>query len=186
MDRIGAAQISAFFDAGILDLRDIPAEPPPHLNDQQHTVLECVRTGKPKVGAGLKAALEVLRWPAYYLDFETVKTAIPLYADIKPHAQVVTQYSIHRCRSLGQEDAHFEYLADPKRDCQRELAERLIADLGDAGDIIVYHSFEHTQIRELTRRFPDLAQPLSAIDTRLFDLLRVVRAHYYHPAFHTS
>ncbi len=42
------------------------------------------------------------------------------------------------------------------------------------------------RIGELARLFPDLTGPLAAISERLFDLLRVIRAHYYHPAFHGS
>ena len=35
-------------------------------------------------------------------------------------------------------------------------------------------------LRELSRRYPDLAAPLDAINARLFDLLAVAREHYYH------
>jgi len=81
---------------------------------------------------------------------------LPLYTEIAPHAQVVTQHSIHRCGKLGRVDRHFEFLADPARDCQRELAERLVADLGTEGGIIVYSSFEQQRIGDLVRRFPCL------------------------------
>jgi hypothetical protein len=113
-------------------------------------------------------------------------TALPLYPEIAPHAQVVTQYSVHECGKPGRADRHFEYLADPSRDCRRKLAERLVADLGTEGSVVVYSSFERQRIGELARLFPDLAGPLAAISERLFDLLQVVRAHYYHPAFHGS
>jgi hypothetical protein len=185
LPRIGD-KISAFLDAGILDLRDTPGDFPLELNDQQYTVLECARSKKPYVAPGLKAALDVVRWPAYYLDFETVQTALPLYPDIAPYAQMVTQYSIHRCPAVGKVDAHHEYLADPQRDCQREVAQSLITDLGTEGSIIVYSPFESSRIGELAERLPDLAEPLLAIRARLFDLLQVVREHYYHPAFHGS
>ena len=179
-------KISAFLDAGILDLRDTPSDFPLELNDQQYTVLECARSGKPHIAPGLKATLDAVRWPAYYLDFETVQTALPLYPDIAPYAQIVTQYSIHRCPAVGKVDAHHEYLADPPRDCQRELAQHLIANLATEGSIIVYSSFESSRIGELAQRLPDLSEPLLVIRARLFDLLQVVRADYYHPAFHGS
>lgn len=167
---------------GILDLRAIPDDFP--LNDQQCRVVACAKTGKPYIGSGLAAALGAVAFPVYYLDFETVMTALPLYPDTAPHAQVVTQYSIHKCGSPGRVDRHVEYLADPTRDCQRELAERLVEDLGTEGSIVVYSSFERQRIGELARRFPDLAEPLATITERLFDLLQVVRTHYYDPAFH--
>ena len=64
------------------------------------------------------------------------------------------------------------------------MAQSLITDLGTEGSIIVYSPFESSRIGELAERLPDLAEPLLAIRARLFDLLQVVREHYYHPAFH--
>ncbi len=135
-----AAQNEAIRRSGILDLRAIPDDFP--LNDRQRRVVACAKTGKPYVGDGLAAALGAVIFPVRYLDFETVMTALPLYPDIAPHVQVVTQYSVHECGEPGRADRHFEYLADPSRDCRRELAERLVADLGTEGSIVVYSSFD--------------------------------------------
>ena len=185
LPRIGG-KVTAFFEAGILDLRDVPDDLAATLTDNQRVVLECARTRQPYVSPDLRDALADVRWPAYYLDFETVSTPLPLYADVAPHALLPTQYSIHRCTTPGAVDNHFEYLADPQRDCRRELAERLIADLGTEGSVVVYSGFEKGQIGGLIEHFPDLAEPLSAIHDRLFDLLSVVRKHYCHPDFHGS
>lgn len=39
----------------------------------------CVQSNKPQIEARLKPDLEAVSWPTFYLDFETVMTAIPLY-----------------------------------------------------------------------------------------------------------
>ncbi len=179
-------KVTPYYEAGVLDLRDVPDDLAATLTDNQRVVLECARTRQPYVSPDLRAALADVRWPAYYLDFETVSTTLPLYPDVAPYALLPTQYSIHRCTAPGAVDHHCEYLADPQRDCRRELAERLIADLGTEGSVIVYSGFENGRIGELIERFPDLAEPLSAIRERLFDLLAVVRKHYCHPGFHGS
>jgi len=107
LPRVKGPQLAAFFDAGILDLRDIPADfPLESLTDQQHRVKECVVTEQSYVSSGLKAALDAVRWPVYYLDFETVSTGVPLYADVAPWTQHLTQYSIHRCEVPGVVDGH--------------------------------------------------------------------------------
>lgn len=124
-----------------------------------------------------------LSWPAFYLDFETVTTALPLYAENSPYEQIVTQYSIHQCSQPGKVTRHLEYLADASRDCRRELAEQLISDLDIQGSIIVYSSFEKTRIRGLASSFPDLADALSALEKRLFDIMSVVKKNFYHPEF---
>jgi phage shock protein PspC (stress-responsive transcriptional regulator) len=55
-------------------------------------------------------------------------------------------------------------LADPCRDCRRELAERLIGDCGSrgqaSGSIVVYSSFEKIVIGGLAELFPDLEKDL--------------------------
>lgn len=51
---------------------------------------------------------------------------------------------------------------------------------------MVYSSYERTIIRHLAEEFPHLAERLLALSDRLFDLLKVIRESYYHPAFHGS
>ena len=79
--------------------------------------------------------------------------------------------------------SHRDYLAKHDRDCRRELAERLLEDLGNTGSVVVYSSFEKTVLMALANRFGDLAGPIEAVLTRLFDLEKVFRDAYYHPAF---
>ena len=58
-----------------------------------------------------------------------------------------------------------------------------MAAIGDVGPIMVYNAtFERGVILELAEAFPDLAPALHALADRLFDLLPLARAHYYHPA----
>jgi len=47
----------------------------------------------------------------------------------------------------------------------------------------VYSSFESQRLSELGSWFPEFANRIHAIQGRLFDLLPIVRAHVYHPAF---
>jgi hypothetical protein len=68
----------------------------------------------------------------------------------------------------------------------RRFAERLLATLGKTGAIIVYSAYERRILDGLARAFPDLADPLRAVADRLFDLLPLTRAHYYHPAMKGS
>ncbi len=186
LPRLQRPRLVGLLDAGILDKRNVAGEFLASLNERHQGIVQCVKSGMPYVSPKLRAELEAVRWPAYYLDFETVKTSLPLYPGVAPHAQVPTQFSVHRCSAPGVVDGHAEYLADPACDCRRHFAERLITELGAAGSIIVYSGFERRIIGELAANFPDLADALRAIQTRLFDLLPIVREHYYHPAFHGS
>lgn len=153
------------------------------LTDYQSRVRECVNQNHPIALPSLATVLDDLQWPAYYLDFESMKTVVPLYDDLGPHEMIPVQYSIHVYSSPGQEEGHREYLADPKRDCRREVAEQLIDGLGDTGSIVVYTSFEKRMLRELANKFPDLKDAFEGFEDRLFDLEEVIRKNYFHPRF---
>ena len=181
------SRLVALLNAEMLDKGKVSGEFLASLNDRQQRIVQCVKSGTPYVSPGLRAELEAVRWPAYYLDFETVQTGLPLYPDVAPYTQLPTQFSIHRCSAPGVVDGHAEYLAaDPACDCRRDFAERLIAELGTEGSIVVYSGFERRIIGELAANLSDLAVSLWPIRARLFDLLPIVRKHFYHPAFHGS
>jgi len=171
-------------DCGILSIKNIPEDF--KLTPLQSIVRESVISNKPFVNEQLKAELNSISFPAYYLDFETFSSAIPIYPDMAPYAQIPIQYSLHKCSEPGKITAHFAYLADPAKDCRRELADRLIQDCGNTGSILEYTSFEATIIRGLMEHFPDLKEKLEGIISRLVDLHQLIRDNYYHPGFHGS
>lgn len=156
------------------------------LTPNQSIVRSCVKTGKEFIAKDLKEKLSSIKFPAYYLDFETVQTTIPLYADIAPYTQLPTQYSIHKCSATGKVTDHLEYLSDPTRDCRRELAEHLIKDLSGNGSIIVYSSFEKVRINNLAAMYQDIAKELESLVPRLVDLNAIIAKCFYHPEFHGS
>ena len=47
-----------------------------------------------------------MRWPAYYLDFETTTTVVPVLPGLAPREQFSTQYSIHVDADLDAEREH--------------------------------------------------------------------------------
>lgn len=182
--RLHQTKFDRLKELGIVCIEDIPNEFP--LTDNQARVRNCVITGQPFVSNQLRSDLENIVWPAFYLDFETVMTAIPLYPDIAPYTQLPTQYSIHKYGSIGQEVDHKEYLADPSRDCRRELVERLIINLEDCGSIIIYSNFEKNVINALSMIYPNLKDKLDALIERIVDLEVIIRKNFYHPDFHGS
>lgn len=169
---------------GALDIEDIPHDFP--LTPVQNRVKEAVIKKEPFIDIdGLKRALNSLEYPAYYLDFETMQTCIPLYEAVAPYSQIATQYSIHICNRNGIQ-GHKEYFSDPSMDCRRILAENLLRDLGSEGSIIVYSSFEKTIIKGLADLFPDLSKELNGLIERLVDLCAILKNTFYHPEFHGS
>ena len=152
------------------------------LTDNQKRVVDCVKCGKMNIDPDLHKKLATIRWPAFYLDFETMMTAIPLWPDIAPFEQIPVQYSIHICERCGEIIRHIDYLADPHKDCRRELASRLIEDLKGEGSIITYSSFEKTTISKLSTTFPDLSDDLRSLIDRIVDLEQCIKC-VNHPEF---
>ncbi len=154
------------------------------LSDAQKKTATAIRNKSPQIDAAeIRLALNSLEWPIGYLDFETLMTAVPLYPDVAPHEQLVTQYSLHVETSPGSELAHREYLADHVRDCREELATELIRDAAGCRTIVVYSSFEKTMIRGLANLLPTYAPELAGLESKLFDLEPVVRRGLVHPDF---
>jgi hypothetical protein len=131
------------------------------------------------------AFLATLPYPRYYLDFETVQFAVPIWAGTSPFQQVVFQWSCHEEERPG-EVSHREFLDASGEAPMRRGAEALLEALGDQGPIFVYHDFEKWRIMEMAAMLPDLAPALNAIAGRLIDLLRLTRDHYEHPALNGS
>ena len=185
LPRLSQKKFLQLIDSNIINIEDIPNDF--QLTPNQAKVNDSVKAGQPIIDKeGLRDALESIVFPAYNLDFETVQTAIPLYSDIAPYAQIPTQYSLHICSGPGQVSNHFEYLADPLRDCRRELAEKLLSDCGNQGSIIVYTSFEKNRIKGLVDICPDLKSDLLVLIDRIVDINKMISENYYHPEFQGS
>jgi hypothetical protein len=127
--------------------------------------------------------LDAVAWPAYYLDFETVAPFLPWFPGDGVHEVHPFQYSIHRRDEPAAPLAHCEFLAPLDGDWRRDLAERLLADLGTSGSVVVYTDFEQRQLRAMAAALPDLATQIEAVIARLYDLHDVVKEGYCHPAF---
>lgn len=182
--RLSQSKFDKLMELSIVCIEDIPNGFP--LTENQARVRDCVQTKKSFVGDRLKSELESISWPVYYLDFETVMIAIPLYPDIAPYTQIPTQYSIYKCSESGHIVDHLEYLADQSKDCRRELAKNLINDLKGEGSIIIYSNFEKSVVSSLGRLYPDLLQKLNPLIDRMINLEAIIRRNFYHPDFHGS
>lgn len=184
LPRLSPKRFRPLKQRGIERIEDVPPEI--ELTPQQERVRHCVRTGEPYVGPGLGEALDEIEWPAFYLDFETISTAVPIYPDSAPFDIVPFQYSIHVGSAPGRVDDHREFLADPGADPRRELAAALLRDLESTGSVLIYTGYERSVVRTLAEQVPDLDTQLLALVDRMVDLHKVIVDHVAHPDFHGS
>lgn len=175
-----SGKLSKYIEANkVIELRDLPDAV---LNDKQNRVKNASITGE--VYFNRKGAAKDLvehKLPAYFMDFETIQFAVPIWKGTRPYQQIPFQFSVH----LLSEKGHLEqqgFLDLSGGDPSESFAQSLINTCGESGPIFVYNAaFETSRIRDLAERLPHLAQPLLALNTRVVDLLPVAREHYYHP-----
>ena len=122
----------------------------------------------------LRNFTDQLRWPLYYLDYESIMPAVPMFDNSRPYQQICFQFSLHVQRTPGGELEHYEYLHnDPNTDPRPGLIKKLIETIGDTGSVIVYNQiFEQGRNTEMARDFPEYAGKLNAINDRMLDLLK--------------
>ena len=165
---------------GVATIPEVPEDFP--LSPIQQRIREAVLTGNAWQSQDLKSELATAQWPRRYLDFEAYQPALPPYPGLRPFEALPFQFSLHTERSDGTL-THSEYLHEENSDPRRPLALALIDALGETGSIVVYSSYERRMIRLLAEQLPDLRQRLLVLEDRLWDLLPVVRNHFYHPDF---
>lgn len=163
----------------IYDIRDIPAD---LLTSEIHQWVRNVTiSGQPDLIPGTADTLAQFGYPRYYLDFESIQFAIPIWVGTSPYQQLPFQWSCHIQSDVGRLK-HRDFLDTSGNDPRRSFAESVLEACGNTGPIIVYNqSFEKRIIKQLAEQFPDLRESLLALNERMFDLLPVVKKNYYHP-----
>lgn len=168
--------------AGITKLADIP--PDLKLNEKQNIQVRAVKTAKPFIDReSLKRFLGSLRYPVSYLDFETFQSAIPLFEHTKPYQQIPFQFSLHMRSGPGEELQHYGFLADGSNDPRPAFLAELKKVLGPSGSIVAYFApFELGRLKECAEAFPEYAEWINSLTTRVVDLIEPFRDFsYYHP-----
>ena len=181
LPRIPASALEELASMGIESIHGIPDDYP--LNERQRRAATSVQTGQPWFSADLGQELRALKYPLYFMDFETINPAIPRFEGMRPYDHIPFQWSVHVQRKPGAELEHFEFLAMDASDPRREFISTLCAALDNSGSVVVYTAFESQRLSDLAAWLPEFGGRIKKIRDRLWDLYPVVRNHVYHPAF---
>ncbi|HYH11814.1 MAG TPA: DUF2779 domain-containing protein [Thermomicrobiales bacterium] len=181
---INQTRLGEVLERGVVNLTDWPSDL--KLSPRQRWQIETLRTGRELVQTEqLRDFLGRVRFPCYFLDYETFQTPVPLYSGKWPYQQIPFQYSVHILHEDGSLD-HREFLwTDAERDPVQPLAESLRADIGDEGSVVVWwEGFEGKRNEELAEAVPELADFLLGLNERMVDLMEAVsRGMWVHPDF---
>jgi hypothetical protein len=206
LTRINESTLVELLDRGIMRIEDIPDDI--ELGKEQAAQVQTAKTQQPIIDrAGIKKALKKLQYPLYFLDYETVGPAIPLWDSTRSYQQVCFQYSLHVLREPPKKGAkgkleHYEYLAEggdsrraanivaaAPRNPVPGLLKQLKHDIADdQGSVIVwYKSFEMTRNQEMAEMYPEYRDFLESVNGRIYDLRDIFKdLLYVHPDFRGS
>lgn len=134
----------------------------------------------------IKAVLDSLEYPLYFLDYETYAYVVPAQDGVKPYQQMIFQYSLHTVSEAGAEPIHHEYLLREKTEPVEDLIKDLQKNIAqNGGTVIVWNKgFEKSRNKETAVMLPKYANFLDSINDRVYDLMEIFsKGLYIHHAF---
>ena len=177
-------------------------------NQRQWLQIEKVRDGDstPYIDAvGLQEEMNSWEFPLHFIDFETMRAALPFFEGHSPYHNIAFQFSHHRVTSDGAViHANQFLLADATKNPNTQFVRALKDAIGgDGGTIFMYSSHEKSTLnaihddleleaddesKELRAFIESIAAPKrDAVKTwqpvrPMVDLLKIVKQYVYLPA----
>lgn len=169
--RLNTDLLRMFEEQKITKLKDIPVELAD--NKQQRWQLEALANNEPIVQLKrIQKFLAELEYPLYFLDYETLGGAIPLFDGTRPYQQIPFQYSLHVLESPGAALKHFGYLHSDTTSPVEPLCKEFSSQIGEKGTVLAwYMAFEkgcNTTLGQMDRNYAEFFENLNA---RMNDLM---------------
>jgi len=129
----------------------------------------------------LKAFVSSLKYPLYFLDFETTQNIIPFYENTKPYEQVPFMFSLHYKKKKSSKLKHKVFIGNGK-DQRLLLALKLAFWIRSKGTIIVFgDSLEKSVLLSLAKRYKLLSKKFTKLHDNIVDLSTPFhKGFYYH------
>lgn len=207
----------SLIDRGILRLSDVPLNA---LGKQSsgdglsHAGRQALQVsgqwdGRPEfyLDAQLMAdAMASWTFPLHFIDFETARVAIPLFAGQRPYTNIAFQFSHHVIEADGRLDHRSEFLSTtPGQKPNYEFTRALRAALGSTGTVFMWSPHENTTLNAILQELEQDPEPppdkaglsifirslttrklgpsnVEAGDRAMVDLCRLAEKAFFHPA----
>jgi polyhydroxyalkanoate synthesis regulator phasin len=182
LNRIRSDKAFGFINEGFIKATDVPQE---RLTTLTHQIVsKCHKEKKAHVDQkAIKGLLKQLEFPLYFIDFETVGAAVPLYEGSRPFQQVPFQFSLHVWDGWDKKPVHHAFLAEGRGDPRPEFLKKLRSLIGPKGTVLAYNvDFERRCLKESAEEYPEYQEWFKDVDSRFVDLMVPFRRFdYYDP-----
>lgn len=180
--RIGSSpkKLKEMIDAGIFELDKIPTHI--ELSEIQQNQIRAYNSGNLVIQkTAIATELQGLRFPLYFIDYETHLSAIPLFDGWSPNKQVQFQYALHIVETPDAEPIRKDFLHAKMEDPDNDFVASLKEHVGPSGSIIVWsRAFECILVNEaIATRRPEYAEFLREFNSRVYDLKDIFSKQYY-------
>ena len=181
ISRIGNSpkKLKEMIDAGAFALENIPTHI--KLSDIQRAQIRAYTSGETMIKKdAIAGELRKLKFPLYFIDYETHPSAIPVFEHYSPYDHIPFQYSLHIARVPGEEPIHREFLHIALEDPSELFVRSLQEDIGPIGSIIVWNKTFESGINEaLAHRLSDVQGFIADLNDRIYDLKEIFFKQYY-------
>ncbi len=167
---------------GILNLKDIPEDL--ELTHAQKIQIQTDKTGLVHIETErIVEFLRLIRYPTYYLDFETINPQIPIYPYSRPFQHIPFLFSLHILDSPDSELRHLTYIQEDKSDPRPQILQILSESIGGEGTILCFNDFfEKRCISESVEVYSEFQAWFEGIRNNFLDLaIPFKKFNYYHP-----
>lgn len=171
-----------FRDGGIVEVSEVVAtevkEGTPRMRLLAH------QTGEVQIGTDLRADLDKIQYPAHLIDFETLRTDLPVIPGTSPFELLAFQWSCHTLTGPETEPIHSEFVHEAQSDPRQDFVRSLLKIVQEGGSIVHYSSYEKTVIKDMTKKgIPGADQLEKMMEERGVDLEAIVKTGLAHPGF---
>lgn len=167
----GADKIGELEALGIKKMADIPDDF--DLNDKQSQQVHATKHDKILINNDkIKEFLSQLKFPLYFLDYETLSSVVPYFDGLGPYKQLPFQYSLHVLDKPNGKLKHFEYLHRNNSNPIKPLSEALKSQIGNEGTVLVwFEGFEKSCNELMGTIMPKYQKFYESINSRIIDLM---------------
>lgn len=151
-----------------------------NFSDIQQNQIHVHKTGTKIIDKeAIAKELNSLRFPLYFIDYETFDAALPRYDGHAPYTQIPFQFALYVLDSPDAEPRLLEFIHSDTDNPDKHFVNAMKEHLGNEGHVIVWSSFEESRNKELAERIPEMYDFLMSINNRIYDLIEIFSKQYY-------